>query len=301
MDATYEKILTSVLADVTVTDAEIKLIGYLATRPPGWVVIPAAVAKEIKRNERYWVRPTLRLLAARGIITAIKDRGERSQFTSVTYRINRDELLAPDMHDNGRSEPATVKQSTVPPGETSEEHDFPQVGPRAVKQSTVPPAETQKPRSDRGLSNRVRSDRVRSDNSRVRTDCELRTDGEVRTEKTSDQLPLIDAGFAAFWAVYPRKVGKVGARSCYARAVKKGADPRQVIAGAERYRDDPNRVDEFTKHPSTWLNQGCWDDEPLPARSGGRPGNRLQGNRAAMAAYLAMQDNLDEEREAIGS
>jgi hypothetical protein len=33
-----------------------------------------------------------------------------------------------------------------------------------------------------------------------------------------------------------------------------------------RYRDDPNRVQEFTKHPATWLNGDCWLDDPLPPR-----------------------------------
>ena len=57
-----------------------------------------------------------------------------------------------------------------------------------------------------------------------------------KCKKTSnDQLPLIDSddsgdtkpaddGFDAFWAVYPRKVGKLGAKSCYAKAAKK-TDP----------------------------------------------------------------------------
>jgi len=116
------------------------------------------------------------------------------------------------------------------------------------------------------------------------------------------------SGFDAFWAVYPRKVGKIGAKSCYDRAVKKGADPRQVIAGAVRYRDDPNRAEEFTKHPSTWLNQGCWDDAPLPARRSGagrldRVTQAVQKNRvngqpsAAMRAFgrLAGVDDRPSE------
>jgi len=171
MSAPYEKILTSVLADVTITDAEMKLICYLATRPPGWVVIPAAVAKDIKRNERYWVRPTLRLLAARGFLSAIRDRGEHGQLGSVTYRINRDELLAPYATENPRSEPSTVKQSMVPPAETEEERESSQVGPPTVKQSVARPAKTQKASSDHGLS-----DSALSDNRRVRTDKEPRTE-----------------------------------------------------------------------------------------------------------------------------
>jgi hypothetical protein len=43
------------------------------------------------------------------------------------------------------------------------------------------------------------------------------------------------------------------------------------MAGAERYRDDPNRTDEFTAHPTTWLNRDGWNDAPLPSRIGSKP------------------------------
>jgi hypothetical protein len=198
MDA-YEKILRSVLDDPTLTDAEARLIGHLATRPPGWVVIPSVVAKDIKRNERYWVRPTLRLLAARGIITAERGRAERAQFTSVTYLVNRDELIAPSGEQNPRSGPATASQSMVPPAETHEEQENPQVGPRAASQSTVPPAETQKPRSDHGLS-----DRARSNNRRERTDKQTRTEktlSVVKTQTTDQRGTRIPGDFLEkLWA-----------------------------------------------------------------------------------------------------
>jgi hypothetical protein len=38
------------------------------------------------------------------------------------------------------------------------------------------------------------------------------------------------------------------------------------VAGAARYRDDPNREKRFTKLPATWLRAGCWEDDPLPSR-----------------------------------
>ncbi len=64
----------------------------------------------------------------------------------------------------------------------------------------------------------------------------------------------------------PRHTARSRAEQAWAKAVSFGNDPGKIIAGAKRYRDDPNREDEFTKHPSTWLNGACWDDDPLPAR-----------------------------------
>lgn len=82
-----------------------------------------------------------------------------------------------------------------------------------------------------------------------------------------------DPLFDEFWRTYPRRVGKDDARRAWAGTRSKlgaaqRADPRHIIAAAARYRDDPNRVDQFTAHPATWLNQGRWDDDPLPARDG---------------------------------
>jgi len=69
--------------------------------------------------------------------------------------------------------------------------------------------------------------------------------------------------FDEFWSVYPRRENKGRARTCWERAVRK-ADPRDIIDGAERYRDDPNREDKYTAHASTWLNGERWTDDPLP-------------------------------------
>ena len=78
-----------------------------------------------------------------------------------------------------------------------------------------------------------------------------------------------DDRFDEFWDTVPRKVGKGAARKAWKKAVKK-ADPEVIIEGMRRYRDDPNREDEFTAHPSSWLNAERWDDDPLPARGGGQ-------------------------------
>lgn len=89
---------------------------------------------------------------------------------------------------------------------------------------------------------------------------ENRTSLEVLSKKNLD-TNLFDE----FWKVYPRKVGKQAAEKAFAKAAKT-TEPNVIIAGAARYADDPNRVDAFTAHPTTWLNAGRWNDEPLPER-----------------------------------
>ena len=72
--------------------------------------------------------------------------------------------------------------------------------------------------------------------------------------------------FDHFWNLYPRKVGKEAARSAWAKALLK-ASIDEIVAGAFRYAHDPNLPEKtFIPHPSTWLNEGRWSDEPLPER-----------------------------------
>lgn len=89
--------------------------------------------------------------------------------------------------------------------------------------------------------------------------------------KNYPQTPS-DPGFDRFWEVYPRRAGKGQARRAWATAIKV-ADPEVIVAGAERYRDDPTRDPRFTKHPSTWLNGECWTDEVAVVAE--VPGGRL--------------------------
>ena len=70
-------------------------------------------------------------------------------------------------------------------------------------------------------------------------------------------------GFDEFWRQYPRKVEKKATVKAYAKALREGASPDDIIAAVCRYAAE--RVGEpvrYTKHPATWLNAGCWDDEP---------------------------------------
>lgn len=84
-------------------------------------------------------------------------------------------------------------------------------------------------------------------------------------KKTSPTGVGVAAKFDAFWDVYPRREGKGAAQASFARALKK-VTFEVIMRGATRYRDDPNRDQSYTAHPTTWLNQARWDDDPLPVR-----------------------------------
>lgn len=76
-----------------------------------------------------------------------------------------------------------------------------------------------------------------------------------------------------FWTLYPRRLEKKAALSKL-EAIKRGGRVTWQIfkAGLERYAAYSRGVEaRFIKHPTTWLNRGCWDDEQDRPNSGGTP------------------------------
>ncbi len=109
-------------------------------------------------------------------------------------------------------------------------------------------------------ANRERVMRYRSrSNANVmlpETETETEAETEVRIQKHIEQ------DFERFWNIYPRKTGKGAARASFEKAIKK-TDLDTMLASAKHYADDPNRKNEFTALPATWLNQERWADGPL--------------------------------------
>ena len=68
--------------------------------------------------------------------------------------------------------------------------------------------------------------------------------------------------FDEFWAVYPRRIAKFKARTAWDKALKHSSE-QEILDGARRYAIERRDADQqYTKHPTTWLNGGCWMDDP---------------------------------------
>lgn len=103
----------------------------------------------------------------------------------------------------------------------------------------------------------------------------------ARTNDPDDD-PDLD-GFDEFWSVCPRRVGKGAARKAYAKRIRAGVDPDELIGGMERYARwvEVTRTEtRFVCHPSTWLNQEREKDELdfHPPRDRLSPGERSMLN-----------------------
>ncbi len=81
--------------------------------------------------------------------------------------------------------------------------------------------------------------------------------------------------FEAWWAAYPRKVGKRKAFAAWKIAVVEIARQFEPDGGrhdkavallletTEQFADSPKgNAGSYTPHPTTWLNQGRYDDDP---------------------------------------
>lgn len=107
--------------------------------------------------------------------------------------------------------------------------------------------------------------------------------------------------FDEFWDAYPRKVGKKKARAKFAAAVKAAGDVQRVIDGARRLAADPNLPERsdpdwrFVPHPTTWLNEGRWDDEePLPSRA---PSRQVPQRKSEAEQWDDVRRELRQQRE----
>lgn len=88
------------------------------------------------------------------------------------------------------------------------------------------------------------------------------------SEKTNHHLEA----FGAFWLTYPKRKAKEEARKAWIAALERGAEPKHIVDAATAYAHERKDQDpKYTKYPATWLNKGCYDDEPdLP------PGRHLR-------------------------
>lgn len=93
---------------------------------------------------------------------------------------------------------------------------------------------------------------------------------ETEAERASD--------FDEFWKVYPKRDGanpKEPARKLFLAAVKAGADPRDIVAGALRCRqvEAKNIGTPYIPQAIKWLRDQRWNDYPANAASDENDGN----------------------------
>lgn len=135
---------------------------------------------------------------------------------------------------------------------------------------------------------------VRVEKSRIKTRTKKRNASSLhnREEKRREEVtplkspkgdaststsPYTDA-FLTWWTAYPRRVGKAAAFRAHQKAAKRvrdehGISPAEahtrILEAATAFAGTPKAKGDFCPHPSTWLNQGRYDDDPATWQDAG--------------------------------
>jgi hypothetical protein len=110
------------------------------------------------------------------------------------------------------------------------------------------------------------------------SETEKSQDKDKDKDKDKDNTPHTPqrgAEFDRFWSAYPKKVGKISAKKAFEHVIKTvplesllTAIERQKC-GSQWSRDGG----QYIPNPTTWLNQGRWEDEIQPITPNGPKGD----------------------------
>lgn len=109
----------------------------------------------------------------------------------------------------------------------------------------------------------------------------------VQTKSSGEKTDHHLEAFGAFMSNYPKKRDREAAKRAWIAAIERGVDPKHMVDAAQAYaRERFGQDPKYTKYPATWLNKGCYDDEPDP-----QPGPQL---RAVAGGYQPYRNPTDQ-------
>jgi len=118
------------------------------------------------------------------------------------------------------------------------------------------------------------------------------SDHRVARSRPPAAADAADPQFDRFWAAYPKRTGKRDAQRAWEKHKPSEAMTDLIVAALTRQKSWPQWTREegrYIPNPSTWLNQGRWDDEPVEAdeRMFSTNNPKTAGNLAAAERWLA--------------
>jgi hypothetical protein len=116
----------------------------------------------------------------------------------------------------------------------------------------------------------------------------------ISKKNTIEKTNQLEKQFDSFWSLYPRRVGKTAAKKAFDKAVD-SVGLETVLDGVKRFASDPYLPEtKYVPHPSTWLNEGRWDDDPYPA-----PTFDVKMTPARQTAMLMQGARARDEQDSI--
>lgn len=102
--------------------------------------------------------------------------------------------------------------------------------------------------------------------TKFRPDAEQSSANNNSNNKSNNHIIDRLTQFEQFWIAYPRKVAKQKAKEIFKRIDLNENTFNQIMAKLEEYKQSnqwQKDGGQFIPHPTTWLNQGRWEDEIL--------------------------------------
>lgn len=256
-------------------------------RPDGSNAHPSVLRIQYRSGyDRATVQRALRRLEKGGLIKRDGTRGGRtcwllavdlrrpeSDWEALQGEEDADRAAAAERKRRSRAKRVTHAESvtvthaedvTVTDGEcVTADVTHSKYGRHALK---VRPSRTERgPNHQQPSDNQIHKDSSSASATRDSPDDDLFGPLAAASEAAQQQDAQLDR-FGAFWIVYPKKKSREEAKQAWIAAIGRGADPERMIAAATAYANERDGKDpQYTKHPATWLNKGCYDDEPDPA------------------------------------
>ncbi|MFD5031675.1 hypothetical protein ACFWM0_14855 [Streptomyces sp. NPDC058405] len=268
------------------------ILAELLSRPDGWEATAdemwrASTAKRGKESPgRRAFRSAFAELKEHGYLAAGRGLLEGGRHATILTLTDVPQAGTSVRPAESRKAPA---QTDVPHGGTSgSATDVPTGGTSAPSAQTVVAAG----RTDVPLSDVPHGGTSKEEDSEKNTGLKTTTSSPMAQTFDDDWSSLSDASltpavpsaqkdhyleaFGAFWTNYPKKRAREEAKKAWIAAITRGADPQHIVTASQAYaRERAGEDPKYTKYPATWLNKGCYDDEPEPV---GKPHLRAVGD-----------------------
>jgi len=111
--------------------------------------------------------------------------------------------------------------------------------------------------SDRQATSQATGKRQAGD-EQATTNKKLNNIKKTKKNKEIEELEL--SQFETFWIAYAYKKSKPTALKSFSKALEV-TSLEVILAAVTKYTKTRGKVSKYWKHPATWLNQGCWDDD----------------------------------------
>lgn len=127
-----------------------------------------------------------------------------------------------------------------------------------------------RPKTERFSTETEKTERLFSETEKTLpdTDTDTEPDTEPEEKRKAPTEPKekvrLKAGFDEAWEAYPRKQGKKQAEAAYHRAIKKGTQHEEIMAGIVAYKaylTASNTPLQYIKQGSAFFNQEAWNDD----------------------------------------